>query len=135
VSWRAHPNYRAEVCFDNATRANLGGLKHAERVFLGLALMYRYTNKRSGTRFDDMATLVPPKSQTEAEILGKAMRLGAMLWIRPDAQMAALDWQPKKKRLTLRLGSDAAPLYNEVAEARFQSLAGALGATGKVTVD
>jgi exopolyphosphatase/guanosine-5'-triphosphate,3'-diphosphate pyrophosphatase len=41
VSWRAHPDYRAEVCFDNATRANLGGLKHAERVFLGLALLHR----------------------------------------------------------------------------------------------
>ena len=24
VSWRAHPDYRHEVCFDNATRANLG---------------------------------------------------------------------------------------------------------------
>ena len=36
VSWRAHPDYRAETCFDNATRANLGGLKHSERVFLGL---------------------------------------------------------------------------------------------------
>jgi len=105
------------------------------RVFLGLALMYRYTNKPGGTRFDDMAGLVPDKAQKDAEILGKAMRLGAMLWIRPDAQMAALDWQRKKRRLTLRLGADAAPLYNEVAEARFQSLAGALGATGKVTVD
>jgi len=30
VSWRAHPRtYRAEVCLTNATRANLGGLKHA----------------------------------------------------------------------------------------------------------
>ncbi len=25
VTWRAHPDYRAELCFDNATRANLGG--------------------------------------------------------------------------------------------------------------
>jgi len=33
VSWRAHPDYRAEVCFDYATRANMGGLKHSERVF------------------------------------------------------------------------------------------------------
>ena len=48
VSWRAHPDYRAEVCFDNATRANLGGLKHSERDFLGLALLHRYRNKREG---------------------------------------------------------------------------------------
>jgi exopolyphosphatase/guanosine-5'-triphosphate,3'-diphosphate pyrophosphatase len=54
VSWRAHPDYRAEVCFDNATRANLGGLKHAERIFLGLALLHRYSNKRENTRFEDL---------------------------------------------------------------------------------
>jgi exopolyphosphatase/guanosine-5'-triphosphate,3'-diphosphate pyrophosphatase len=49
VSWRAHPDYRAEVCFDNATRANLGGLTHGERVYLGLALLHRYKSNRSGT--------------------------------------------------------------------------------------
>jgi exopolyphosphatase/guanosine-5'-triphosphate,3'-diphosphate pyrophosphatase len=42
TAWRAHPDYRAELCFDNATRANLGGITHPERVFLGLALMHRY---------------------------------------------------------------------------------------------
>ena len=44
VTWRAHPNYRAEVCFDNATRANLGGLDHEGRVLLGMALLHRYKN-------------------------------------------------------------------------------------------
>ena len=54
VSWRAHPDYRAEVCFDNVTRANLGGLKHSERVFIGLALQHRYRNKREGNRFTEL---------------------------------------------------------------------------------
>ena len=42
TTWRAHPDFRAEACFDNATRANLGGLDHPGRVFLGLALLHRY---------------------------------------------------------------------------------------------
>ena len=33
LCWRAHPDYRAEVCFDHVTRANLVGLKHSERIF------------------------------------------------------------------------------------------------------
>ncbi len=87
VSWRAHPDYRAEVCFDNATRANLGGLKHSERVFLGLALLHRYSNNREGTRFEDLYELLPPdKISSQAEILGKAMRFGAMLWMTEDAR-------------------------------------------------
>lgn len=128
VSWRAHPDYRAEVCFDNATRANLGGLKHSERIFLGLALLHRYKNKREGNAFEALYDLLDAKSQKQAEVLGKAMRFGAMLWMQKDAPMGRLNWFPKKRRLELVLPRDAAPLFGEVAQARFQSLANALEA-------
>ena len=36
VSWRAHPDYRGEICFDNATRANLGGLGSQRPCIFGL---------------------------------------------------------------------------------------------------
>jgi len=132
VSWRAHPDYRAEVCFDNATRANLGGLKHSERVFLGLALLHRYSNKRQGTRFEDLYALIDEKTQQEAEVLGKAMRFGAMLWMTADAERGSLRWFPKKRRLELLLTKDMVPLYGEVAEARFLSLAQSLQAEAVV---
>src|SRR6056297_939892 len=128
VSWRAHPDYRAEDCFDNATRANLGGLKHSERVYLGLALLHRYSNKREDTRFDDLTDLVEDKDAHEAEVLGKALRFAAMLWFKEDAKLGEMRWYPKKRKLELRLSKEAAPLFGEVAEARFMSLAVALGA-------
>ena len=134
VSWRAHPDYRAEVCFDNATRANLGGLKHSERVFLGLALLHRYRNKREGTRFDELSGLIDDRMAHDAEVLGKAMRFGAMLWLEAGRQMGELRWFPKKKRLELILTKEAAPLYGEVAEARLASLAASLEAETKVQV-
>ncbi|MGH1423571.1 MAG: Ppx/GppA family phosphatase [Pseudooceanicola sp.] len=132
VTWRAHPDYRAEVCFDNATRANLGGLKHSERVFLGLALLHRYRNKREGTHFEDLYDLIPPEEQLLAEIVGKAMRFGAMLWLDRDADIGQMRWFPKKKRLELRLTEAAWPLFGEVAEARFASLAASLGAETEI---
>lgn len=128
VSWRAHPDYRAEVCFDNATRANLGGMKHSERVFVGLALLHRYRNKREGTQFEALYGLLEDKLQVQAEILGKAMRFGAMLWIHNDSRMGAFRWYPKKRKLELRLSPDAVPLYGEVAEARLMSLAQSMNA-------
>jgi len=128
VSWRAHPDYRAEVCFDNATRANLGGLKHAERIYLGLALLHRYSNKRENTRFEDLYEMVDERTRQEAEILGKAMRFGAMLWMNKDAERGEMRWFPKKKLLQLRLTEDMLPLFGEVAEARFNSLASSLEA-------
>jgi len=128
VSWRAHPDYRAEVCFDNATRANLGGLKHSERVFLGLALLHRYSNKRENRRFEDLYDMIDEKARAEAEVLGKAMRFGAMLWMTPDEDRGELRWFSKKKILQLRLTQDMLPLFGEVAEARLNSLAASLGA-------
>ncbi|SFT47970.1 Ppx/GppA family phosphatase [Sedimentitalea nanhaiensis] len=134
VSWRAHPDYRAEICFDNATRANLGGLKHSERVFLGMALLHRYRNKREGTRFEEMFGLLDEKRQLEAEVLGKAMRFGAMLLMQGGTNTSSLRWFPKKRHLQLRLATDAQPLFGEVAEARLQSLSAALSADLKITV-
>ncbi len=133
VSWRAHPDYRAEVTFDNATRANLGGLKHYERVLLGLALMNRYTNKPDNPRYSDLFAMLTPEQIKEAEILGKAMRLGAMLWINTDEQPGVLKWNNKSRELTLKLTQQARPLFGEVAEARFGALVSALDATGTVT--
>jgi exopolyphosphatase/guanosine-5'-triphosphate,3'-diphosphate pyrophosphatase len=132
VSWRAHPDYRAEVTFDNTTRANLGGLKHYERVLMGLALMYRYTSKPVGGRFDPLFALLDEAQIKEAEILGRAMRLGAMLWLSPDEEPGAFKWNPKTRELTLTLTEHARPLFGEVAEQRFKALANALDADGTI---
>ena len=135
VSWRAHPDYRAEATFDNATRANLGGLKHRERVFLGRALMYRYSSKRPGGRFEELEALLTPEELAEAEVLGRAMRFGAMLWLHADTVPGKMRYRPRKGLLELRLTKAAAPLYGEVADARFKALAGALEAEPSIGLD
>jgi exopolyphosphatase / guanosine-5'-triphosphate,3'-diphosphate pyrophosphatase len=129
TTWRAHPDYRAEVCFDNATRANLGGLSHQERVFLGLALLHRYKNSRAGSRLEPMFALLTPAEIQEAEILGKAMRFGAMLSAQSPERAAKLDFDADERTLTLTVAAGAEALFGEVAGARFLSLADALGAT------
>ena len=132
VSWRAHPDYRHEACFDNATRANLGGLTHPERVFLGLSLLHRYKNSRSGSRFEPMIDLLSDKETALAEVLGRAMRFGAMFSAEKPGSLGELRWFPKKKLLELWLTEPAEDLYGEVAKSRFQSLVQALGAESQV---
>lgn len=130
VSWRAHPDYRAEVCFDNATRANLGGLTHAERVYLGLALLHRYKSNRSGTNFDaQLLQLLPEAQVIEAEILGRAMRFGAMFTVARPGDHGKLTYRAKRRELILTLKSnEGQALFGEVVEARFSALAAAMGA-------
>ncbi|MBS9715756.1 Ppx/GppA family phosphatase [Pseudohalocynthiibacter aestuariivivens] len=134
VTWRAHPDYRAEVCFDNATRANLGGLRHRERVFLGLSLLHRYKNSRADSRFEPLFGLLDEKEIKDAEVLGKAMRFGAMFSVEAPTKMGELRYFPKKRLLELILKPKAQPLFGEVAEARFYSLASALESETKVRV-
>jgi exopolyphosphatase/guanosine-5'-triphosphate,3'-diphosphate pyrophosphatase len=132
VSWRAHPDYRAETCFDNATRANLGGLKHEERVYLGLALLFRYVSRWDGTRFDGLFRLLPEADAREAEVLGRAMRLGAMLWLGAHDAPGAFRWRPEKRTLELGLEARARPLWGEVAQSRLAALGAAMGAKTSV---
>lgn len=129
VSWRAHPDYRAQVCFDNATRANLGGLTHGERVYLGLALLHRYKPSRSGTGFNTgLLELLPEAQVREAETLGRAMRFGAMFAVANPVDHGQLKLRPKRRELILTLSTEEGRnLFGEVALARFNALASALG--------
>ena len=90
--------------------------------------MYRYRNKPTGSQFENLVWLLKPKFIQQAEILGKAMRLGAMMWVNDSKQPAHLDWRPRSKHLTLKLNSVGESLFGEVAEARYLSLANALQA-------
>lgn len=132
TAWRAHPDYRHEVCFENATRANLGGLDHEGRVFLGLALLHRYKNNRIGSRFEPLFGLLSEEQIAAAEALGKAMRFGAMFTTHALTQTAKFQLTDTTLRLTL--SSDAADLYGEVAEARLASLAKALNVEPEVQI-
>ena len=132
TTWRAHPDYRAEACFDNATRANLGGLDHPGGVFLGLALLHRYKNSRAGSRMEPLFRLLSEADIQEAEALGKAMRFGAMFSVGDPAHAGELRWQPKRRQLTLALTEEGVGLFGEVAQARFAALALALKAQTRI---
>lgn len=128
TTWRAHPDYRAEACFDNVTRANMAALSHPERVFLGLALLHRYKSSREGSPMAPLFTLLSPEQINDAETLGKAMRFGAMFAIDDPSDAAELIYSPKKKLLEMRLTRTGRQLMGEVAHARFKSLCAAIGA-------
>lgn len=128
TSWRTHPDFRAEACFDAATRANLGGLDHPGRVFLGLALVHRYKNSRSGSRLEPMCRLLTEPEIQDAEVLGKAMRFGAMFAVRDPSTVCRLTYDAGQHVLQVDLNEKGHALLGEVAVARLNSLASAMKA-------
>jgi len=123
TSWRAHPDYRAEMCFESVTRANLGGVTHPERLFLGMAILNRYKNAGPSTLEIPVEELLSEVELANAVRLGKAMRLGAMI---SGAQTGLLDHTMltlECDRLKLTLSAAANALNGEVVEKRLASLA------------
>ncbi len=133
VTWAAHPSYRAEASFDYATRANLAGLDHQARIFLAVALIHRYKNKPRVEKLDELNELLSDADQAQAEALGRAMRLGAMLGGPDVAHMGQL--RVKGGNLELVLDEQSVGLMGEVVEQRLGALAKALGKTAKMRVE
>lgn len=127
VSWRAHPDYRAEVCFDNATRANLGGIDHRGRAFLAIALLYRYKSPKKSETFFKILSILDEEDKRKAEILGKAMRFGAMLSGSTAESMGKLKLDYNKKLLKLKISRKNKDLFGEVVQQRFSSVAKLMG--------
>lgn len=134
VNWRAHPDYRADACFDTTTRANLGGLDHAGRVYLGIALMYRYKTGSLRGRVKEVAGMLSEGDLAEAKMLGRALRFGSMFSMEGPEKAGELRFYPKKAILELVLEREARVLYSEVTEQRFMALAQEIKATPKVRV-
>ncbi|MEE2860915.1 MAG: Ppx/GppA family phosphatase [Pseudomonadota bacterium] len=129
TAWRAHPDYRAEACFDNVTRANMAALSHPERIYLGLALLHRYKNNRAQSQMAPLFDLLNESEILSAEVLGKAMRFGAMFAIDDPADAGRLHLTPGKS-VELRLTKMGCELMGEVAQSRFQSLCKSMNVEG-----
>ena len=127
VSWRAHPDYRAEVCFESVTRANLGGLNHRERVFLGVVLLNRYKGSATTAHLDPIISLLPEDELKAAATLGKALRLGAMISGGSKRLLAETSLSLIDDKLVLGLQQPAHVHVSEVVEKRLAALAAGLG--------
>ena len=134
VNWRAHPDYRSESCFDTATRANLGGLDHKGRVYLGLALMNRYKSSGADSRLTPVLKLLSDEEARHAVMLGRAMRFGAMFSVGGTMGAGELRYFPRKQVLEMVLRPERQALFGEVAQQRFQALAKTLGVTTSLRI-
>lgn len=133
ISWRGHPDHRAEQVFVEVLNAPFIGINHHERAVLALSLYYRY-----GGRGDDhtkrIERFLGSDARKHAEVLGKALRAGFAI-AGPSAELlgeSAL--RLTSNSLILTVPKARAALVAEPVTKRLNDLADALGREAKVEV-
>jgi exopolyphosphatase / guanosine-5'-triphosphate,3'-diphosphate pyrophosphatase len=134
VHWRAHPDYRADHCFASITRANVGGINHADRVFLGFALRNRYKTGSSDGVEERYGPLIGPDRMAAAQRLGRAMRLGSMLSGSAREVLEHSELHLSAGCLEMTLRKIACECAGDAVEKRFQSLAARFGVEGRIVL-
>lgn len=127
VNWRQHPDFRALACFATVTRANLSGVGHKGRIFIGAALLHRYKTYALDRDVSAALGLLPDDTLQTAQAVGRALRLGAMLTGSAKGMLGKSRLEIDGKELTLFLEPAVAVLAGERVERRLAALADCLG--------
>lgn len=133
VNWRAHPDYRPVSCFETVTRANLAGIDHVGRVWIGLVLMLRYGGGKATGEIEAALALLDPASADRARALGRALRLGAMVSASTPGALANARLSVEADSVLLELGEDLQSLAGDLIARRLGALAAAMGRSARLT--
>lgn len=127
VNWRSHPDFRAAACFGAVARANLGGVGHRGRLFICAALVHRYKGAGQNREAVEAIKRLDRDVRVEAEIVGRAARLGAMLSGSISGTLALCPLSREEKTLRLTFAPEAAAYAGERVKRRLDALADAMG--------
>ncbi len=132
ISWRAHPDYRGVQSLNIIANSALGGLDHAERAFLALAVYYRHVGSSKDEQSSRLNELVSRSQLKRARIVGAAVRAAHMLSIGMAGVISRTSLQYEKKSLVLRIPSVLRDLDGERLTRRFSILRDLLGVKGEI---
>jgi exopolyphosphatase/guanosine-5'-triphosphate,3'-diphosphate pyrophosphatase len=124
-----HPDHRADMIFETVLHAPLGGLDHAERVYLALILFRSFTGKRPVPNADAAALLLTPTQRRAALIYGLAIRLAIVASGRSEKLLGQLSLSLQGSQAVLTAASPAAALEGPRIKLRLKRLSDALEAS------
>jgi exopolyphosphatase / guanosine-5'-triphosphate,3'-diphosphate pyrophosphatase len=135
ISWRAHPDYRGGRSLMTITQAAFVGVDHPSRVFIALAVFYRYEGPSSEDAPGELLKLLRDDWIERARVLAAAMRLAYVLTAAMPGLLPQITLQAAAdKGLVLGLRRSHADLMGETVQKRLDALASLLGRSGRVVI-
>lgn len=120
-----HPDYRAELVFEDVLYAPISGLSHLHRVWLALTLFRSMTRNRKPPNREAVEQLLSADQVSVAESLGSAIRLAIVASGRTPELVDVLHLSHDATHV--HLSSDDPALLTEQVEFRLRKLADRLG--------
>lgn len=117
-----HPDYRAELVFDDILYAPIASLTHKERAFLALVLFRSYTHKRSVPNHLAIETLLSDTQMDTAKVIGAMIRLAIVATGRSADLLAAFRLYVDAGELVLSVSEVEATLVTDQLGFRLQRL-------------
>ena len=128
VSWRAHPEYRANACIEVVSRVNVSGVGHVGRAFMAAILLCRYKGGRKALAAEPAIKLLSEEQLQRAVTLGALMRLGATIAGATPGYLAYCPLRLFDGVLSLKPSRRARAVIGEEVEKRLSQAASTMNA-------
>jgi exopolyphosphatase/guanosine-5'-triphosphate,3'-diphosphate pyrophosphatase len=133
VSWRAHPDYRAEHSLNIVSNAAFTGIDHAGRSFLALAMSYRHLGLDEDVS-PEIRTLVSSRMLDRARLLGGAIRVASIISVAMPDILPHVPMVCTKQKLILTLPQELSGLTSERLQNRLKQLARLIGREPSIVI-
>jgi len=134
LSWRAHPDYRAEENLGAIAHAALSGVDHPGRVFMALSVYYRHAGQSEIEQGPHLRELASVHSLERARILGSAMRLAFVISAGMAGVLPSTKFSCEGRRLVLHAPEAFRGLVNDRVQNRLKQLAKLIGREPLVSI-
>ncbi|MBY0612250.1 MAG: Ppx/GppA family phosphatase [Beijerinckiaceae bacterium] len=134
LSWRAHPDYRADQSLSMIAHASLAGVDHPGRTFLALCAYYRHIGSHDIESGPHLRELAGSHLLEHARILGAAMRVAYILSAAMPGVLGRLPIVCEGKKLVLKVPLSFENLANDRVFNRMKQLAKLLGREPQVSI-
>jgi exopolyphosphatase/guanosine-5'-triphosphate,3'-diphosphate pyrophosphatase len=132
ISWRANPDYRSGRALTIISQAAIVGVDHPGRIFLALAVFFRYQGINTKQAPREFTDLLSEDDVDRARVLAGAMRLAYVLTGAMTGLLPKIKLYVEGKLLVLELPKKLSALYGESVEKRLKQLAGVMGLESEI---
>ena len=134
ISWRGHPDFRAERAVMEVLYGRFVGIDHRGRALVALALNLNYGGAPEDGLARTCRRLLSEEEAHYARVLGLSLRLAQRLSAGTEAVLAQSRLTVDNKTVTLLVDAAIAPLLGEMVERRLKRLGEALGCDAAMRV-